>query len=314
MSDQEPPSYGPPPADRPPVPALRTACRSCAGGTEGNGVRRRSPCLRQAKNLRGLILTRPRARRLRQARRPPRLLSLRTSPAAGSASAARTGAAAVDSWPRPPGRGRGSHGLDRRKAASASVSVRGSWCSSSSSSASALRATARAAARRASRARPRAPPQLRPGAPVRQPGARVPQREARPRQPRRACAARKSAAARASAIHQARLARENTLISAAQWDAVIQGPANYEGDIYTIAGTVTEYNLNSNTLATQESAALVASMATGNDFVVEAPTSVLGMPSPAIPSRPRSRCWVPKKHRTRCTAGQPRCPTSTPRP
>jgi hypothetical protein len=93
-------------------------------------------------------------------------------------------------------------------------------------------------------------------------------------------AARKSAAARASAIHQARLARENTLISAAQWDAVIKNPDNYQGDIYTISGTVTEYNINSNTLATQESAALVAVDGNGNDFVVEAPASVLGDAQP----------------------------------
>jgi hypothetical protein len=93
-------------------------------------------------------------------------------------------------------------------------------------------------------------------------------------------AARKSAAARARAIHQARLARENTLISAAQWDAVIQDPDNYQGDIYTISGTVTEYNINSNTLATQESAALVAVDSNGNDFVVEAPKSVLGDAQP----------------------------------
>lgn len=93
-------------------------------------------------------------------------------------------------------------------------------------------------------------------------------------------AARKSAAARARAIHQARLAREDTLISAAQWDKVIQDPDNYEGDIYTISGTVAEYNLNSNTLATQESAALVATDGNGNDFVVEAPVSVLGNAQP----------------------------------
>jgi hypothetical protein len=49
----------------------------------------------------------------------------------------------------------------------------------------------------------------------------------------------KAAAERAHAIHEARLAQENTLISAAQWDEVIQDPDNYEGDIYTISGTVT---------------------------------------------------------------------------
>jgi hypothetical protein len=90
----------------------------------------------------------------------------------------------------------------------------------------------------------------------------------------------KAAAERAHAIHEARLAQENTLISAAQWDEVIQDPDNYEGDIYTISGTVTEYNINSNTLATQESAALVAVDGNGNDFVVEAPASVLGDAQP----------------------------------
>jgi hypothetical protein len=72
------------------------------------------------------------------------------------------------------------------------------------------------------------------------------------------------------------LTRLNTPISAAQWNAVIQNPDNYQGDIYTISGTVTEYNINSNTLATQESAALVAEDSNGNYFVVEAPASVLG--------------------------------------
>jgi hypothetical protein len=93
-------------------------------------------------------------------------------------------------------------------------------------------------------------------------------------------AERKAAAERAHAIHEARLAQENTLISTAQWDAVIQNPDNYQGDIYTISGTVAEYNLNSNSLATQESAALVATDGNGNDFVVEAPASVLGDAQP----------------------------------
>jgi len=93
-------------------------------------------------------------------------------------------------------------------------------------------------------------------------------------------AAQKAAAERARAIHQARIARENTLISATQWNEVIQNPDNYEGDIYTISGTVTEYNINSNTLATQESAALVAVDGNGNYFVVEAPASVLGNAQP----------------------------------
>jgi hypothetical protein len=85
---------------------------------------------------------------------------------------------------------------------------------------------------------------------------------------------------RAHAIHEARLAQENTLISATQWNEVIQNPDNYEGDIYSISGTVTEYNINSNSLATQESAALVAVDGNGNDFVVEAPESTLGNAQP----------------------------------
>jgi hypothetical protein len=91
---------------------------------------------------------------------------------------------------------------------------------------------------------------------------------------------KKAAAARAHAIHLAIIARENTLISATLWDEVIRNPDNYEGDIYTISGTVAEYNINSNTLATQESAALVAVDGNGNDFVVEAPASVLGNAQP----------------------------------
>jgi len=96
----------------------------------------------------------------------------------------------------------------------------------------------------------------------------------------RVAAEKKAAAERAHAIHEARLAAENTPISAAQWGMVIRNPDNYTGDIYTISGTVTEYNIDSNTLATQESAALVAEDSNGNDFVVEAPASLLGNVQP----------------------------------
>ncbi len=51
-------------------------------------------------------------------------------------------------------------------------------------------------------------------------------------------------------------------------------------DIYTISGTVAEYNINSNTIATVENAALVAVDANGNDFIVEANASKLGNVQP----------------------------------
>jgi hypothetical protein len=93
-------------------------------------------------------------------------------------------------------------------------------------------------------------------------------------------AAEKSAAARAHAIHQARIAAENTLISATKWSEVIRNPDAYIGDIYTISGTVAEYNLDSNSLATVENAAIVAVDANGNYFVVECDTSKLGNVQP----------------------------------
>ena len=63
-------------------------------------------------------------------------------------------------------------------------------------------------------------------------------------------AAQKAAAARRAAAKAAKIAAENTPISSAQWGRVIRNPDNYIGDIYTISGTVAEYNLNSNTIAT----------------------------------------------------------------
>jgi len=50
-------------------------------------------------------------------------------------------------------------------------------------------------------------------------------------------------------------------------------PAHHE---MTISGTVAEYNANSNTFATVENAAIVATDAGGNDFVVECDSSKLG--------------------------------------
>jgi Protein of unknown function (DUF732) len=90
-----------------------------------------------------------------------------------------------------------------------------------------------------------------------------------------AAAASKAAAARAAEIRA-----ENTPISAAQWGMVIRNPDAYIGDIYTISGTVAEYNINSNTFATVENAALVAQDANGNYFVVEADSSKLGNVQP----------------------------------
>jgi hypothetical protein len=95
-----------------------------------------------------------------------------------------------------------------------------------------------------------------------------------------AAASARAATERAHRIHQATIARENTLISATLWDEVIRSPANYVGDIYTISGTVGEYNINSNTFATNANAALVATDANGNDFVVEADSSLLGNVQP----------------------------------
>ena len=103
--------------------------------------------------------------------------------------------------------------------------------------------------------------------------------------PRKAAAAKsaaaaKAAAAKAAAAKAARIAAENTPISAAQWGRVIRNPDNYVGDIYTISGTVSEYNINSNTFASNANAALVATDANGNSFVVEADSSLLGNVQP----------------------------------
>lgn len=96
----------------------------------------------------------------------------------------------------------------------------------------------------------------------------------------RKAAAAKKAAAKKAAVRAAKIRAENTPISAAQWGRVIRNPDAYAGDIYTISGTVAEYNLNSNTIATTESAALVAVDASGNDFIVEADASKLGNVQP----------------------------------
>jgi hypothetical protein len=84
------------------------------------------------------------------------------------------------------------------------------------------------------------------------------------------------AAAQAAAAAAAKTATENTPISATQWGNVLRNPAAYVGDIYTISGTVAEYNINSNTFATVANAALVATDSNGNQFVVEGDSSVLG--------------------------------------
>ena len=93
-------------------------------------------------------------------------------------------------------------------------------------------------------------------------------------------AAAKAAAAKAAAARAAKVAAEDTPISAAQWGRVTRNPANYVGDIYTISGTVAEYNINSNTFATNANAALVATDSDGNDFVVEGDSSLLGNVQP----------------------------------
>jgi hypothetical protein len=96
----------------------------------------------------------------------------------------------------------------------------------------------------------------------------------------KSAAAAKAAAAKAAAARAARIAAENTPISAAQWGRVTRNPENYVGDIYTITGTVSEYNINSNTFASNANAALVATDANGNSFVVEADSSLLGNVQP----------------------------------
>jgi hypothetical protein len=95
-----------------------------------------------------------------------------------------------------------------------------------------------------------------------------------------AAAAAKKAAAQAAAAAAAKKAAEDIPISATQWGDVIRNPSAYTGDVYTISGTVAEYNINSNTFATVENAALVATDANGNDFVVEADASKLGNVQP----------------------------------
>jgi hypothetical protein len=89
-----------------------------------------------------------------------------------------------------------------------------------------------------------------------------------------------AAAAKAAAARAAKIAAENTPISANQWGRVLRNPDNYVGDIYTISGTVSEYNINSNTFASNANAALVATDANGNSFVVEADSSLLGNVQP----------------------------------
>jgi len=97
----------------------------------------------------------------------------------------------------------------------------------------------------------------------------------------KAAAEKKAAAAKAAAARAAKIAAENTPISSAQWGRVIRNPDNYIGDIYTISGTVAEYNLNSNSIATVAgNDALVAVDANGNDFIVEADPSKLGNVQP----------------------------------
>ena len=96
----------------------------------------------------------------------------------------------------------------------------------------------------------------------------------------KSAAAAKAAAAKAAAARAARIAAENTPISAAQWGRVTRNPENYVGDIYTITGTVSEYNINSNTFASNANAALVATDANGNSFVMEADSSLLGNVQP----------------------------------
>jgi hypothetical protein len=97
---------------------------------------------------------------------------------------------------------------------------------------------------------------------------------------RKAAAEKKAAAAKAAAARAARIAAENTPISSDQWGRVLRNPDNYVGDIYTISGTVSEYNINSNTFASNANAALVATDANGNSFVVEADSSLLGNVQP----------------------------------
>jgi hypothetical protein len=69
-------------------------------------------------------------------------------------------------------------------------------------------------------------------------------------------------------------------VSGAQWGAISRSPDSHTGETYTISGTVSEYNINSNTFATVENAALVATDVNGNTFVLEADSSLLGDAQP----------------------------------
>lgn len=92
-----------------------------------------------------------------------------------------------------------------------------------------------------------------------------------------AARAARIAARRAAAARAAQLAEENTPISSAEWGRVTRNPSAYVGRIFTITGTVSQYDINSNTLATQAgNAALVATDADGNSFIVEGSASMLG--------------------------------------
>lgn len=101
-------------------------------------------------------------------------------------------------------------------------------------------------------------------------------KEANARAAAQAAAQAKAAAKKAAARAAAKAAAENAPISASQWGKVIRDPDSYTGDVYTISGTVSQYDINSNTIATVETAALVATDANGNQFVVEAVPSLLG--------------------------------------
>jgi hypothetical protein len=90
----------------------------------------------------------------------------------------------------------------------------------------------------------------------------------------------KVVAAQQAAKTAAKAAAENAPISAAQWGAVSRDPGSHTGEIYTISGTVSQYDINSNTFASVENAALMATDANGNQFVVEADSSLLGNATP----------------------------------
>jgi hypothetical protein len=91
-------------------------------------------------------------------------------------------------------------------------------------------------------------------------------------------AAAQAAAAQAAAAQAAaaKTASENVPISASQWGIITRDPASHAGEIYTITGTVSQYDINSDTFATVENAALLATDSNGNQFVLEANSSQLG--------------------------------------